>query len=172
VEASATPLSSLLRGVVAPLGAPLVPHLTGHRRLVGETLQCVSQLRAAYPHTPVSREDRPRLAGGASTGQRLPDATVTTNGDRMRLHALTARPGVHALLHRDADPIDQQEFGPHVTCHRLTSRPGRGVVVVRPDGYVGYRCGVADAGQLRSWLSTIGAGSPQPPLPSNQCQIS
>ena len=172
VEASAALLPSWLRGVVAPLGAPLVPHLTGHRRLVGETLQCVSQLRAPYHHTPVSREDRPRLEGGPSSGQRLPDATVMTNGDRLRLHALIARPGVHVLLHRDADPLDRQDFGRHVTFHRLTSSPGPGVVVVRPDGYVGYRCGVADAGQLRSWLSTIGAGAPQPPMPSNQCQIS
>jgi hypothetical protein len=158
-EASPALMPSLLRGVVAPRGAPLVANLTGHRKLVGETLQCVSQLRVAYHHTPVSREDRPRLAGGPSTGQRLPDATVSTNGDRIRLHALTARPGVHALLHRDADPLEQQDYGSHVTFHRLTNVPASGIVVVRPDGYVGYRCGIADADQLRSWLSALGAGS-------------
>jgi hypothetical protein len=31
------------------------------------------------------------------------------------------------------------------------------VVVVRPDGYIGFRAGVGELGQLRTWLERIGA---------------
>ncbi|MGZ3675587.1 MAG: FAD-dependent monooxygenase, partial [Ktedonobacterales bacterium] len=63
------------------------------------------------------------------------------------------------LLHRDADGlVERLALGPHVTVHRLTSVPGTGVVAIRPDGYVGFRCGIADARQLEAWLARIGAG--------------
>jgi hypothetical protein len=39
----------------------------------------------------------------------------------------------------------------------LTNLPGAGLLAVRPDGYVGFRCGVADMGQLVAWLTRIGA---------------
>jgi len=35
--------------------------------------------------------------------------------------------------------------------------PGRGLVAVRPDGYVGFRSGTADVRQLTAWLTRIGA---------------
>jgi hypothetical protein len=31
------------------------------------------------------------------------------------------------------------------------------VVAIRPDGYIGFRCGLADVGQLKAWLTRIGA---------------
>ena len=37
--------------------------------------------------------------------------------------------------------------------HRLTSVPGRGLIAVRPDGYIGFRCQTADANQLMAWLT-------------------
>jgi hypothetical protein len=41
------------------------------------------------------------------------------------------------------------------------------MMAVRPDGYVGFRCGIADAGQLQSWLACIGAENvPSVPQPS------
>lgn len=158
-EASTSPLPSLLRGVVAPLGAPAVPVLIKQRRLIAEGIRWMSQLRVAYSHSPLSVEGMPRLRGWPSVGQRLPDATVTTDGQRARLHALLARPGVHVLLQRDAGNLERLALGAHVTVHRLTSVPGTGVVAVRPDGYVGFRCGIADVGQLGAWLARIGAGT-------------
>jgi hypothetical protein len=61
------------------------------------------------------------------------------------------------LLHRDANQLEHLALGPHVAVHRLTSTPGTGLVAVRPDGYVGLRCRIADAPQLRGWLARIGA---------------
>ena len=78
----------------------------------------------------------------------------------MRLHSLLARPGVHVLLHRDAERIEHLSLGPHVTFHRLTSTPGAGLVAVRPDGYVGFRCRTAEIAPLRAWLARIGAVQP------------
>lgn len=156
-EASTDLLPSLLRGVLAPLAAPEVRVLIKQRRLVAEGIRWMSQLRLAYYNSPLSMDGIPRLRGWPRVGQRLPDATVTANGMRIRLHALLARPGVHVLLHRDADALEHLAFGPHVTVHRLMSVPDAGVVVVRPDGYVGFRCGVADVRQLRTWLARIGA---------------
>ncbi|MGZ3582157.1 MAG: FAD-dependent monooxygenase [Ktedonobacterales bacterium] len=158
-EASTDLIPSLLRGVLAPLGAPAVPVLIKQRWLVAEGIRLISQLRVGYPGSPVSIEGIPRLHGWPRAGQRLPDATVTVNGKGVRLHALLAKPGVHVLLHRDADDlVERLALGPHVTVHRLTSVPGTGVVAIRPDGYVDFRCGIADARQLEAWLAHIGAG--------------
>jgi 2-polyprenyl-6-methoxyphenol hydroxylase-like FAD-dependent oxidoreductase len=156
-EASRGLLPSLIRGVAGPLVAPLVPFLARRRRLFGESLGMASQMRTAYRDSPISIEGRPELAGTPRTGQRLPDSTVTTEARDLRLHALIAKPGVHVLLQRDADPIERGYFGPQITIHRLTSTAGVGLIAVRPDGYVGFRCGVADPGQLRSWLAEVGA---------------
>jgi hypothetical protein len=78
----------------------------------------------------------------------------------VRLHALLARPGVHVLLYRDAARIEHLPLGPHVTVHRLASTPGAGLVAVRPDGHVGFRCRTAEVSQLRAWLARIGAVPP------------
>lgn len=58
----------------------------------------MSQLLVGYPGSPLSCEGAPRLRRGPRAGARLPDATVTSDGRRVRLHELLARPGVHVLL--------------------------------------------------------------------------
>ncbi len=156
-EASTGPLPSVLRGVLAPLGAPAAPVLLRQRRLVAGAIRLVSQLGMAYGNSPLSVEGHPRLRAGPRSGHRLPDATVTVMGHPVRLHSLLARPGVHVLLHRDADHIEHANFGPLVTFHRLTSTPGAGLVAVRPDGYIGFRCRTAGIAQARAWLARTGA---------------
>jgi 2-polyprenyl-6-methoxyphenol hydroxylase-like FAD-dependent oxidoreductase len=158
-EASTGGLASLLREVVASLGAPAVSALVGQRWLVAQVLRLVSQLAAGYPRSPLSGEGRPRRALPPRAGQRLPDATVSVDGRTTRLHSLLARPGLHVLLDRDAAPIERLAAGPWVSMHRLASTPGTGLRVVRPDGYVGFTCDVADVRQLSAWLAR--AGSPQ-----------
>jgi hypothetical protein len=76
------------------------------------------------------------------------------------LHELLARPGVHVLLDRDADRLDILPLGPQVNVHRLTSVPGRDLMAVRPDGYIGFRCQTAEVNQLIAWLARIRAGRP------------
>ncbi len=77
--------------------------------------------------------------------------TVTCGGRRIRLHELLARPGLHILLDREAAPPGP--LGPMVVVHRLTSVPGCGLMVIRPDGYIGLRCPRAEAGPLLAWLA-------------------
>ena len=62
------------------------------------------------------------------------------------------------LLDRDADRLEDLAPGRFVTVHRLTSVPGRGVAVVRPDGYIGFRGRTAETGQLAAWLARVSAG--------------
>jgi hypothetical protein len=157
LEASTDPVAALLRSVVAPLGAPAAPALLRQRWLVAEGIRWMSGLRMAYVGSPLSCEGTPRLLVGTRPGHRLPDASVTTDGRRVRLHTLLARPGIHVLLHRDAEDLVGGALGPRVFVHRLTSKPGAGLVAVRPDGYVGFRCGIASASQLSAWLASIGA---------------
>lgn len=81
---------------------------------------------------------------------------LVSTGRQVRLHDLLAEPGVLILRHRDADLLEQRDFGPCVRFHRLDNRAGRGLMVVRPDGYVGFRRGVADVTQLCVWLARVG----------------
>src|SRR5215831_15983210 len=48
-EAATGPVPSTLRGRLAPLAAPLVPALTGRRRLIAAGIRLVSQLNLRYP---------------------------------------------------------------------------------------------------------------------------
>ena len=84
-------------------------------------------------------------------------------GRSIRLHDLLAGPGVHILLDRDADRLDTLPPGRPVHVHRLASVPGRGLIAVRPDGYVGFRCQATEAGQLAAWLTRLGTRQPEAP---------
>ncbi len=156
-EASTNPLPAFLRGTLVPLAAPAMPLLLKQRRLMAEVVRMLSQRWVRYRHSALSLEGSPRAGGWPRPGDRLPDQDVVYDGRTTRLHDLTARPGVHVLLERDADEVDVRLLGPHVTVHRLSSSPGRGLVAVRPDGFVGFRCGEADPAQLGVWLDLIGA---------------
>jgi 2-polyprenyl-6-methoxyphenol hydroxylase-like FAD-dependent oxidoreductase len=154
-EAGTGRVPSLLRVRGVPLAAPLIPLLMRRRRLVAEAIRVVSQLRVSYRGSPVSVSCG-RDPGGPQAGDRLPDMTVTVAGQRVRLHELLARPGVHVLLERDAELAGTLPASSLVHVHRLTSAPGRGLLTVRPDGYVGLRCQHADAGRLAGWLRLAG----------------
>ncbi|MEU3253732.1 FAD-dependent monooxygenase [Streptomyces sp. NPDC006997] len=161
-EASTGRIPSWLRAVAAPLATPAVPVLLERRRLMAEAVRVISQLRVTYRRSPLSVEGTPVLRGAPRPGDRLPDATVSVGGPPRRLHGVLARPGVHLLLQRDADPPPDAVLGPLVHVLRLTNSPGRGLVAVRPDGHVGYRCGTVDAAGLADWLSLVGAAAPAP----------
>jgi 2-polyprenyl-6-methoxyphenol hydroxylase-like FAD-dependent oxidoreductase len=155
-EAGTGPVPSALRARLAPLAAPLLPALT-RGRLAARGIRLLSQLNVSYRGSPLSVEGTPRRPRGARAGDRLPDRLVRADGRSVRLHELLARPGVHILLDRDADRLEDLAPGRFVTVHRLTSVPGCGVTVVRPDGYIGFRAGTAEAGQLAAWLALVGA---------------
>jgi 2-polyprenyl-6-methoxyphenol hydroxylase-like FAD-dependent oxidoreductase len=154
-EASTGRLPSALRGGLAPLAAPLLPVLIGRRRFMAGGMRMLAQLRVSYRRSPLSVEGTPRRPGRPRAGDRLPDQAVTAGGNRVRLHELLARPGVHVLLDRDAARPETLPPDPLISIHRLTSVPGRGLTAVRPDGHIGFRSHAADAGQLAAWLRLI-----------------
>ena len=83
---------------------------------------------------------------------------MTSAGRTVRLHDLLARPGVHLLLDRDADPLGTLPPSRFVSIHRLASSPGRGLIAVRPDGYVGFCGQTLEINQLAAWLALLHAG--------------
>jgi 2-polyprenyl-6-methoxyphenol hydroxylase-like FAD-dependent oxidoreductase len=158
-ESSTDPAASFLRGTLAPWLAPAVPWVMRRRRLLAEAVRLLSQLRTDYRAGPLSQEGEPPSTGGVRAGDRLPDATVVCDGRRTRLHELLARPGLHVLLDRDATPPGRLPAAPYLSVHRLTSAPGAGVVVVRPDGHVGFRSGRAASTGWCRWLDRFGGTS-------------
>jgi 2-polyprenyl-6-methoxyphenol hydroxylase-like FAD-dependent oxidoreductase len=160
-EAATGPIPALLRSKLAPVAAPAIPVLARRRGLVAEGVRVLSQLRVSYRSSPLSVEGTPHPGAGPRAGDRLPDQAVMCGGRSIRLHELLARPGVHVLLDRDADLRGTPPLGPLVHFHRITSNPGHGLLTVRPDGHIGLRCRMAEAGQLTAWLNLIRA-----PLPS------
>jgi hypothetical protein len=156
-ESSTARTAALLRGRLAPWGAPALPFLLRRRRLVSQGVRLLARLDVGYRGSAVSAEGESPRPGRPRPGDRLGDATVTSGGREVRLHALTARPGVHLLLDRDA--LEPASAHPLVHVHRLESCPGTGVLAVRPDGHVG--CTSADARDpaLTGWLRRVGLGA-------------
>jgi 2-polyprenyl-6-methoxyphenol hydroxylase-like FAD-dependent oxidoreductase len=156
-EASTHPLPAFLRGTLVPFAAPAMPLLLKQRWLMAQVVRMLSQGWVRYRHSALSLEGTPEGSGWPRAGDRLPDEDVAYDGRWGRLHQLTAAPGVHVLLEGEADDLDRRLLGPHVSVHRITSRRGRGLAAVRPDGHVGLRCGEADPAQLGAWLDLVGA---------------
>ncbi|MBC9821195.1 FAD-dependent oxidoreductase [Terrabacter sp. MAHUQ-38] len=159
-EASPHPAARLFRAGLLPYAAPLLPPLLHRRPLVAAGVRMLAQPFVRYPHSPLSQDGVRSTSRWPRPGYRLPDQQVVTASGPVRLHELTATPGVHVLLEREASwetaVLGTLPTGPLVHVHRLRDRDGRGAVGVRPDGYVGFRCGVLDR-QLRCWLRLVGA---------------
>jgi hypothetical protein len=155
-EASTDPVASLVRATIVPATAPILPFLLRRRRLMAHGVRVLSQLGLRYRASPICLEGQ-RPSRHEGPGARLPDQTVTVEGRQYRLHQLIARPGVHFLLEHQAPSLPRGLLGPHIRARRIEDWPGRGVVAVRPDGYVGYRSAVSDPDEISSWLAIIGA---------------
>ena len=182
-EAGGHPVAQLARSVLVPLVAPLLPWLMRRRRLMTAGLRTLSRFGLNYRRSPLSVEGMPRARAGPRPGSRLADTEVTCEGVRVQVHALLAAPGVHILLQAGAaDPGVAPPGGgtagvappgggtagvappggspadARLHVHRLTDRPGAGVLIVRPDGYVGFRAASVDLRQIADWLSLVGLG--------------
>ena len=153
-EASTNPLAAFVRGTLVPLTAPLVPFLLSQPLLMAEVVRLLSQWWVGYRTSPLSVEGTPR-GRCPRPGDRLPDEDVSAQGRRVRLHDLTAQPGLHVLLERDAGPIERRFSGARVSVHRISSWPGQGLIAVRPDGHVGFRSGDSDPDLLGDWLDLV-----------------
>lgn len=156
-ESGMGPMPTFGRGVLAPLVSLALPILTRQRRILAAGLRLLSQLSVRYPRSLLSVEG---VAGGPRAlraGRRLPDGVVDCRGHRSRIHEVIARPGIHVLLERDAHDLDRWDLGALVYVHRIMNWRGSGVIAVRPDGYIGFRSGVADRNRLKEWLMLVAA---------------
>jgi hypothetical protein len=163
-ESGTDPLASFTRTSLAPLAAPVLPLILRRPALISQAVRVLSQLRVSYHSSPLSVETTTLCRGRLRPGDRLPDRMVTAGGRQLRMHELLARPGVHLMLHADARTPAAMLSSPYVHVHRLTNIPGRGVMAVRPDGYVGLLSGAVDDQQLGTWLNLVGPG-PGPGIP-------
>ncbi len=158
-EAGTDPLASLVRVAVAGMGAPFLPVVLRQRRLTTEFMRVLSQMRVSYRRSPLCVDAAPDARCAARPGERLPDATVRSGDRRLQLHDLLAEPGLHVLLQRDAARINPDRVGDHVAVHRVSSWPGAGALLVRPDGYVGLRtAGDHTVADIDRWLMVVRAG--------------
>jgi hypothetical protein len=166
-EAATDPLASFVRGTLGAKAAPAVPMIMRRHRLVAEAVRLLAQFHESYRGSPLSVEVAPQPPRRPRAGDRMPDLAVTTvEGHRVRLHQLTARPGVHVLL--PGTTVARQVLrGPLVHLHRLAATPGSDLFAIRPDGYVGLRGRCAD--DLDSWLRRVGAArDPDPHAPAEE----
>jgi 2-polyprenyl-6-methoxyphenol hydroxylase-like FAD-dependent oxidoreductase len=164
------------RAAVAPLAVPLGLRFTWPRTLAFRT---VGQLWVRYPHGPAAVEGQPRLRRGPKAGSRLPDAPLRRGQVPCRLHEALATPAFQLLLCGPPDAWDRQQlaqfherYGGLVVLHRLGTHPAPGVLydpsgdaltrlgarngaqyLVRPDGYVGYRCAGYDLADLQGHMA-------------------
>jgi 2-polyprenyl-6-methoxyphenol hydroxylase-like FAD-dependent oxidoreductase len=153
-EAGTGPVPSFVRVAVAPRAARVLPLALRCDPLVARAVRTVSQLRAGYRRSPLSVDGAPGHSG-VRPGERLPDAAVSTGSGRRRLHDLVAEPGIHVLLDESV-PGDVGWCRDQVRHHRVAGGLGAPAVVVRPDGYVGFR---GDPGGVGRWLGLVHAGA-------------
>ena len=116
-------------------------------------------LRLSGQPTVIGKPAGTGAAGGSHRGSGGVPATAfgtltcVVDGRWRRLHEVTASPGFHVLLHRDA--VLPSGVLPLADCpaavHRVQTWRDA-VVVVRPDGHIGYR---GPASQIGSWFGLV-----------------
>ncbi len=164
-EAHTDPLAAFVRGSAVPFAAPVLPFILRRRRLVAAGVRLLSQLDTRYPRRALSFDSGPRVSGGPRVGERVPDAVVQVDDELRRLHEVLAQPGVHVLLEAQAAALDPTPADRRIHVRRVQSWLGRGVVVVRPDGYVGYRSTTLDVEALGRWFALVGLRAEHAPGP-------
>jgi 2-polyprenyl-6-methoxyphenol hydroxylase-like FAD-dependent oxidoreductase len=156
-------LASWLRRTVA---ASVVPGVLTSTRLRAVGFRFISELGIRYRRSPAVTEAEPGLQAGPRAGDRFPDARLTRDGKPIQLQEAVVGPCLTLVLCGDGEPWDTERLGSHPPCRnglmrimRLTRRSERGALVdergeafarlgvhdaaqylVRPDGYVGFRC--------------------------------
>lgn len=167
IATATNPVARLARTRIAPALLPVALKAGKTRGLLFRT---VSQLGIHYRDSPLSINGPAAPRRGPRVGDRLPDAPLALEGGAGSLHELTAAPIWHLLLCGPGWPRDMSPLmGPRaglVAVHRLDgagyeealrrlqTRPGgQAVLLVRPDGHIGYRADRAPGlAELKSYL--------------------
>ena len=156
----------------------LLPLLFGASSVRSALFDFISQLRIRYRRSPLSTEAPPLLGRGPRAGDRLPDARVSLDGHPIPLQRAVIGPHLSLLLcgdprsRNDAALASLLERHPGlVEVHHLVRQPfpavlvdeGRALallgvddlaqILVRPDGYIAFRCGGSDLDALTRFLA-------------------
>jgi 2-polyprenyl-6-methoxyphenol hydroxylase-like FAD-dependent oxidoreductase len=172
---SAGRLASWMREVVV---SRFLPRIFGSSWLRSLAFGFASELSIRYRRSPASAEAPPRLRRGSRAGDRLPDPRVTLDGRSISLQRAVVGPHLSLLL--CGDPLAWEDaalarlterHSGLIRLHRLVrqSFPGALVdegralallgvrdqaqVLVRPDGYIAFRCGGTNLGALTDYLT-------------------
>lgn len=173
------------------VAARVLPLALSSRRLRSAMFHFVSELGIHYRKSPAVLECEPRLHHGPRAGERLPDARVMCDGRRTYLQQEIVGPRLSLVLCGEMDAWNRSQVDDLVNRHCgwlvavfLTRRDIAGVLVdasgevlarlgvhsaggtaqyvVRPDGYVGFRCAGNSLDAVSSYLSaTYTAGRDQ-----------
>jgi len=168
-------LAGWIRRVAMPW---VLPRVIGSGRLRATAFRFVSELGIRYRRSPAVVEGAPRLRGGPRAGDRLPDARLTIDGSAVWLQEAIAGPHLALLLcgdlpRWDAGRLDalRKRFSDTLAVHYLVRRPAPGMLtdedgaamarlgvedaaqyLIRPDGYVGFRCAGRELDALEAYL--------------------
>jgi 2-polyprenyl-6-methoxyphenol hydroxylase-like FAD-dependent oxidoreductase len=147
-------------------------------RLRTTAFRFISELGIHYRKSPAVMEGEPRLRGGPHAGDRLPDGQLAIDGRSTSLQRAVIGPyfslllcGNPAAFHGSQLARITEQFGGLVTIHYLSPRPSPGALIdkiggvleslgvqdaaqylIRPDGYIAFRCGGRDLSALSSYL--------------------
>jgi hypothetical protein len=148
----------------------------------------LSQLALRYRHSPAVEEGTPAPHCGPKAGDRLPDARIARDGQSIWLQEALATPTYHLLL--CGSPVDwdrnqvaalQDPYSGLVAIHRLARDAAPAVLhdvdghafarlgveraahlLVRPDGYIGYRSDSRDLQRPRALSRPVAPRRPNP----------
>jgi 2-polyprenyl-6-methoxyphenol hydroxylase-like FAD-dependent oxidoreductase len=161
------------------VAASVVPGVLTSSRLRAAGFRFISELGIRYRRSPAVTEGEPRLRAGPRAGDRFPDARLTLDGRMVRLQDAVVGPCLTLVLCGDGEPFDIERLSRHTSnrdgllrikhlsrCSErgaLADEPGEvfarlGVedaaqYLVRPDGYVGFRCAGRAFDALESYLA-------------------
>jgi 2-polyprenyl-6-methoxyphenol hydroxylase-like FAD-dependent oxidoreductase len=178
IETATSPVVRRARVVLAPLAVSMALRLAPLRTL---GFRVIGQQWVRYPRGLAAVDAVPKLRRGPRAGHRLPDFLLVRGQAPCRLHEALATPAFHLLLcgpqHRwDLQRLArfQERHGGLVVMHRLGTEPFPGQLcdpsgaalarlgarngaqyLVRPDGYVGYRCAGFDLVGLEEHLARL-----------------
>jgi len=143
----------------------LVPIVSSFGRLRQRAGEAVSELAIGYRHSPIC-EDHYTPGSDIPAGDRAPDIEVSDDGQSGRLYNLLRQGDTTLLISSTGDDLGDAQ---HVLKTGIpawvravwavqTGHPfGRSAVhLIRPDGYVGLRCSLSDAGtRLAPYFSRL-----------------
>lgn len=173
-------MAAWVRRVIAPL---VLPAVLGSQRLRASGFRFVSQLGIRYRESPAVTEGTPPLEAGPRAGDRLPDVELLRGGRSVWLQQAVIGPGLALLLCGSADAwsandverlravypallsvyyldrVVRQNDENTLTDERGDALEKLGVreaaqYLVRPDGYVAFRCAGRALDGVERYLST------------------